>query len=100
MRKWGLDSKWKGSAFQTGDDRLSQNRFVAGYTAFCTNPDRRQRVQTFILLAVPFTKARTVRRLGRKTRFVRLLAWLTLLPTRRCFPHTSQEKAIVFSPGL
>ncbi len=49
-------------------------------TAFLTNPDRRQRVQTRMRLWAPPTIARTVWILGLKTRRVLLLAWLTLFP--------------------
>ncbi len=49
-------------------------------TAFWTRPDRRQRVHTRMRKADPFTSAFTRCRLGLKTRFVLLLAWLTLLP--------------------
>lgn len=49
-------------------------------TAFLTNPDRRQRVQTRMRKADPFTSAFIRCRLGLKTRFVLLFAWLTLFP--------------------
>jgi hypothetical protein len=49
-------------------------------TAFLTNPDRRQRVQTRMRKADPLTSAFTRCRLGLKTRFVLLFAWLTLFP--------------------
>ena len=49
-------------------------------TAFLTRPDRRQRVQTRMRKADPFTSAFTRCRLGLKTRFVLLFAWLTLFP--------------------
>ena len=49
-------------------------------TAFLTRPDRRQRVHTRIRKADPFTSAFTRCKLGLKTRFVLLFAWLTLLP--------------------
>ena len=85
----------RGGYADPGESRVGQLRFFQ--TAFCTNPDRRQRVQTLILLAAPFIRARTVRRFGRNTRLVRLLAWLTVFPTNRCFPHTSHEKAMRYS---
>lgn len=49
-------------------------------TAFLTRPDRKQRVHTRMRKADPFTSAFTRCRLGLKTRFVLLFAWLTLLP--------------------
>lgn len=45
-----------------------------GQTAFVTNPERRQRVQTRMRLWAPPMIARTVCRLGLKTRRVLLLA--------------------------
>lgn len=44
------------------------------YTAFLTSPERRQRVQTRMRKAAPFTRARTRWRFGLKTRFVLLFA--------------------------
>ena len=63
--------------------------------AFFTSPDRKHRVQTWIRLTTPSTSARTFWRLGRKTRFVLLLEWLTLCPVIRFFPQTEHANAII-----
>ncbi len=67
---------------------------VRNQTAFCTLPERRQRVQTLILLTWPFTMARTCFRFGRKRRRVTLCAWLTLFPAMGPFPQISQRLAM------
>src|SRR2546428_652155 len=56
------------------------------------------RVQTSKRRVAPFTSALIVCRFGRKTRLVRLLAWLTLLPTARVFPQISHALATVGLP--
>jgi len=61
-------------------------------------PLRMHRVQTSKRRVAPFTSARMVCRFGRKTRLVRLLAWLTLLPTARIFPQISHALATVVLP--
>ncbi len=61
-------------------------------------PLRMHRVQTSKPHVPPFTTARMVCRFGRKTRLVRLLAWLTLLPTARIFPQISHALATVVLP--
>lgn len=64
------------------DQGLNEGEGTRGenQTAFLTRPDRKQRVQTRIRNADPFTSAFTRCRLGLKTRLVLLFAWLTLLP--------------------
>src|SRR6516164_6406629 len=63
--------------------------------ALVTLPALMHRVQTSMrLLRAPFTSARIFWRLGSVRFLVLLLAWLTLLPTRGRFPHTSQTKAM------
>lgn len=58
-------------------------------------PLRMQRVQARMRRVAPLMSARMVCRFGRKTRLVRLLAWLTLLPTARAFPQISHALATV-----
>ena len=67
-------------------------------TGFCTLPDRKQRVQTFIRLTAPFTTARTCCKFGYQRRLVLLLAWLTLWPTCGPFPQISQRLDILSPP--
>jgi hypothetical protein len=68
---------------------------TANYRALRTKPDRRQRVQTFIRFTEPLPSTTwSFWRLGYQTRFVLLLAWLTLLPTTGPLPQTSQTLAI------
>ena len=55
-------------------------------------------MQTSKRREAPFTRARMACRFGRKTRLVRLLAWLTLLPTARIFPQISHVLATVVLP--
>lgn len=61
--------------------------------AFLTRPERRQRVHTRMRKAEPLTSAFTRCKLGLKTRFVLLFAWLTLLPVWCFFPQRSQANA-------
>lgn len=58
------------------DDALQflKEQSEENYTAFWIQPERRQRVHIRMRLAAPFTRALTVRRFGRNTRLVRLLA--------------------------
>lgn len=64
------------------------------YTARCTLPLRRQRVQTLIRRGVPFTIALTRWVLGAHVRLVLMLLWLTLWPVARVFPHISHFAGI------
>ena len=72
------------TALSFENDECSVRHMLQGMegdqTAFLTNPDRRQRVQTRIRLWLLPTTARTVWILGLNTRRVLLLAWLTLFP--------------------
>ena len=63
--------------------------------AFFISPDRKHRVHTKTRFATPLTSARTFWRLGRKTRLVLLLEWLTLWPVIRFFPQTEHANAII-----
>ena len=60
-----------------------------------TAPERMQAVQTFRVLLVPFTLALTFFRLGSQRRFVRLWAWLTLLPTMGPLPQISHFRDMI-----
>ena len=71
----------------------------AGQDALATLLLRMQRVQARIRLVSPSTTVRTVCKFGYQRRFVRLLAWLTLLPVVGPLPHTVQTRAILDSPG-
>lgn len=59
-------------------------------------PERMQLVQTVSFLGVPLITTFTRCRLGSHLRFVTLCAWLTLLPTRGCFPQISHLRDIFF----
>ena len=59
--------------------------------AFVTLPALRHLVQTLMFLTCPSTFARTRWRFGNQTRFVALLAWLTLFPNSFALPHTSHR---------
>src|SRR5207302_9958060 len=78
--------------------QLNATEFVAQaerrYAVFLTRPERRQRVQTSSRLAPAPTRACTRWRFGRHTRLDLLFAWLTLWPTDRCLPQTSQARAM------
>ena len=52
-------------------------------------PSRMQAVQTWICLRAPFTKARTLRRLGFQRRRRVLFAWLITFPNEGPLPHNS-----------
>lgn len=69
------------------------------YTARCTLPERRQRVQTFTRLGVPFTIARTLLMFGFQVRLERLCEWLTLIPKDTPFPQISHF-AILKTPPM
>ena len=64
-------------------------QLVSFYTARCTLPERRQRVQTFTRFGVPFTIARTLLMFGFQVRLERLCEWLTLIPKDTPFPQIS-----------
>ncbi len=55
-----------------------------------------QLVQTDSFFGVPSITTFTRCRLGSHLRFVTLCAWLTLLPTRGCFPHISHLRDMFF----
>ena len=63
--------------------------------ALITLPERMHRVQARMNRTVPPTLACTRCKLGRQRRLVRLLAWLTLLPTDELLPQTSHSRAMV-----
>jgi hypothetical protein len=54
----------------------------------------RQEVQTRTRLGAPATTARIFWMLGDQRRFVRRWEWLTRMPTRGRFPHTSHTADI------
>ena len=56
-----------------------------------------QRVQTLMLLTVPFLTALIFCRFGRQILLVLLLAWLTLFPKLGPFPQISQILDISFT---
>src|SRR5207237_488702 len=66
-----------------------------GYATLVTRPERRQRVQTRMRRGEPSTSAWTRCRLGRWTRLVLMLEWLTLLPTRRPLLQISHVLAMI-----
>ena len=80
-RTWGNRASGRTPSVKS-DHRVDDGKGKRGenQTAFLTRPDRRQRVHTRIRKADPFTSAFTRCKLGLKTRFVLLFAWLTLLP--------------------
>lgn len=61
-------------------------------------PLRIQRVHTRMRRVAPLMSARIVWRFTLKTRLVRLLAWLTLLPTMRPFPQMSHVLPTCITP--
>jgi hypothetical protein len=61
-------------------------------------PQRRQRVQIFIVVWVLPTIVWTLRRFGFHTLRVLFFAWLTLLPVTVPLPHISHLRAIDFLP--
>jgi hypothetical protein len=63
--------------------------------ALITLPERMQLVQARMKRTVPLTLACTRCKFGRHRRLVRLLAWLTLLPTDGPLPQTSHSRAMV-----
>jgi len=58
-------------------------------TALVTLPERRQRVQAYTLLGVPFTTALTLLTLGFHVLFERLCEWETLMPNATSLPQYS-----------
>src|SRR3954454_14157149 len=57
-------------------------------------------VHTRVRFGAPSTSTRTVCRFGYQRRFVRLLAWLTLLPVTGPLPHTVHTRAIALHPSV
>ena len=73
---------------------LQLRRTVAVQPALVIRPLRMHWVHARTRLGLPFTRTRTVCKLGYQRRLVRLLAWLTLLPVIGPLPHTEQTRAI------
>ena len=74
--------------------------FFYSQLAFLIRLLLRHWVHTLIRLGAPSTRTRTVCRLGYQRRFVRLLAWLTLLPVTGPLAHTAQTRAISSTLGI